>query len=73
MKVMGELGIPVSLLEEIEEGYSTDNEKSHAHADYYVYIHPDGSWEHLTGTLYGEKELTAARESKSFLLTGKYC
>ena len=73
VKVMRWLDIPDSLLEEIEKRYSTDSEKSHAYADYYVHIHPDASWKDLTGKLWDKKELTAARESKSFMSTGKYC
>ena len=66
----GTLGIPESLL---EKRYSTDTEKTHAFADYYVNCHPEASWEHLTGGLYSRREFAAARESKSFMSTGKYC
>ena len=66
------LGIPESLLREIEKKYSTDSDKSHAYADYYVHIHHNASWEDLTTRLYWEKEFTAARESNSFISTGKY-
>ena len=69
--VMRWLGIPESLWEEIARRYSTDSEKSRAYADYYVLVHPDASWHHLTKTLHW-KEFTAARESKSFMSTGKY-
>ena len=69
----GGLGIPSSLREEIQRRYSTDTEKIHAYADYYVNYHPDASWDDLTRRLYRTMELTAARESKSFMLTGKYC
>ena len=72
VKVMRGLGIPESLLEEIKKIYPTDSEKSHAYADYYVHIRPHASWEHLTKTLWSERELTATRESKSFMSTGKY-
>ena len=71
MKGMGE-HVPWSLQKEIEKRYSTDSEKSHAYADYYVHVHPDASWEHLTKTLWDKNEQTAARESKSFMSTGKY-
>ena len=69
--VMGEivgLGIPRPLL---ERRYSTDTEKNHACADYYVNCHPGGEWNHLTMQLYYRKAFTAAKESKSFLSTGK--
>ena len=67
------LDIPSSLLEEIQRRYSTDTEKIHACADYYVNYHPKASWEDLTGTLYMNMKFAAARESKSFMSTGKYC
>ena len=73
VEVMRWLGVPVSLREEIEKRYSTDSEKSCVYADYYVHVHPDASWKHLTETLCIEGELTAAKESKSHMSTGKYC
>ena len=71
--VMGEGGltIPRPLLEEIQRRYSTDTEKNHACADYYVNCHPGAKWEYLTNVLFFSSEFTAARESKSFLSTGK--
>ena len=71
-KVMGEggLGIPEPLLEEIQRRYSTDTEKNHAYVDYYVNYHPEAEWGHLTAGLYN-KEFALARESKSFMSTGK--
>ena len=69
----GGLGIPSSLVEDIQKRYSTDTEKIHAYADYYVNCHPDASWDHLTNGLYRFEEFTAARESKSFMSAGKYC
>jgi hypothetical protein len=74
-KVMGEidgLNIPLPLLEEIQRRYSTDTEKNHACADYYVNYHPEAEWTHLTAILYFTyTEYALARESKSFMLTGK--
>ena len=70
-KVMGV--IPDSVFEEIERRSSTDKEKNKSYANYYVNYHPDASWEDLTRRLYLENELAAARESKSFMSTGKYC
>ena len=74
-KMMGGAGldIPRSLLKEIQRRYSTDAEKIHTHVNYYLNYQPDASWEHLTAGLYGNKEFAAARESKSFMSTGKYC
>ena len=68
----GGLDIPRPLLGEIQRRYSTDTEKNHACADYYVNCHPDAEWEDLTLTLYYRKEYALARESKSFMSTGKY-
>ena len=68
------LRIPSPLVDEImERSYSTESEKSPAFADVYVNIHPDSSWEHLTFNMYLEEEFASARESKSFMSTGKYC
>ena len=65
------LGIPWPLREEIQRRYSTDAEKNHACADYYVNCHPDTGWRDLTARLYLKKEFASARESKSFMSTGK--
>ena len=67
----GELDIPGPLLEEIQRRYFTDTEKNHTCADYYANCHPDAEWRHLTVALYGIKEFSLARESKSFMSTGK--
>ena len=72
MSGLGGLDIPRPLLEKILRGYSTDTEKNHACADYYVNCCPDASWEELTVALYVSKEFALARESKSFMSTGKY-
>ena len=71
-KVMNTYIVPSPLLKEIQRRYSTDTEKIHACVDYYVNCHPDASWEFLTKTLYWSKEFAAARESKSFMSTGKH-
>ena len=72
-KVMGgvRLDIPLALLKEIQMRYSTDTEKNHACADYYVNYHPDADWDNLTAGLYSYEEFALARESKSFISTGK--
>ena len=67
----GGLDIPWPLREEIQRRYSTDTEKNHACADYYVNCHPHAGWENLTLLLYFTKELALAKESKSFMSTGK--
>ena len=73
VKVMGDvrLDIPLALLNEIQRRYSTDTEKNHACADYYVNCHPDADWDNLTMGLYSYEEFALARESKSFMSTGK--
>ena len=68
---IGGLDIPRPLLEEIQRRYSTDTEKNHACADYYVNCYPQAEWEHLTSKLYFLSAFTATKESKSFLSTGK--
>ena len=72
-RVMGGLDIPRPLLEEIKRRYSTDADQIHACADYFVNYHPNASWRFLTSSLHSKVELAAARESKSFMSTGKYC
>ena len=64
--------IPTVLWEEIESRHSTDTEKTHACADYYVDCQFHASWEDLTGRLYWSGEIAAARKSKSFMSTGNY-
>ena len=74
-EVMGRGGndiVPRYQLWEIQRRCSTDTEKTHACADCYVNCHPDASWKDLTSQLYLKKEFAAARESKSFMSTGKY-
>ena len=68
------LNIPSPLVDEMKErSYSTESEKSRAFADMYVSIYPNPSWGHLTRDMYWMKEFASARESKSFMSTGKYC
>ena len=64
--------VPGQLVWEIQRRYSTDTEKNHACADYYVNCRPDASWEDLTMVLYVKNEFAAARESKTFISTGRY-
>ena len=68
------LDIPSPLIDEImERSYFTESEKSRAFADVYVNVHPNPSWEHLTSVMYIWEEFSSARESKSFMSTGKCC
>jgi hypothetical protein len=72
-EVMGELDIPEPLREEIQRRYSTDTEKNHACADYYVNCHPQAEWEHLSTGLYWRRQFAALKEKKSLIptVTGK--
>ena len=72
-EMMGEEGldIPEPLLKEIQRRYSTDTEKNHACADYYVNCCPDPKWEHLTNVLYVNSQFAALKENKSLIPTGK--
>ena len=68
------LDIPKPLVDEIlQRKYSSSSEESHAIASAYVNILPNASWEGLTHVLYVMKEFAAARTSKTFMSTGKYC
>ena len=71
-RVMSTYIVPLPLLKEIQRRYSTHTEKIHACVNYYVNCRPEASWEYLTMTLYLKKEFAAARESKSFISTGKH-
>ena len=69
-RTIGGLGIPEPLLEEIQRKYSTDTEKNHACADYYVNCHPQAEWIHLTNLLYINRQFAALKEKKSLISTG---
>jgi hypothetical protein len=71
-KVMDTLDIPWPLLKEIQRRYSTDTEKNHACADYYVNCHPEAEWEHLTIQLYVRRQFAALKEKKSLIPAGKW-
>ena len=68
------LGIPEPLVDEIlQRKYSSSSEESHAIASAYVNINLYASWEELSFGLYRWEEFAAARASKTFMSTGKYC
>ena len=68
------LYIPSPLVDEImERSYSTESKRSCVFADVYVNNHPNPSWEDLTRCMYTLEEFASARESKSFMSTGKCC
>ena len=68
---VGGLGTPEPLLWEIQRRYSTDTDKNHACADYYVNCYPGAEWEHLTWRLYMKLQFAALKEKKSMIPTGK--
>ena len=72
-KVMGAGGlyIPEPLLEEIQRRHSTDTEKNHACADYYVNCYPKAEWKDLTVQMYVNYQFAALKEKKSLIPTGK--
>ena len=55
---------PSSYLDKV---YPTAEEKTHALADVYINSRSDSSWQHLVKILYGESEMAAAKEAKSFI------
>ena len=61
------LGVPDSKLNEIKEQSSTEIEKSHEVARYWVNTHPHPSWEELGRVLYQRGEETAAMMVKQYL------
>ena len=56
-----------SYLDEVYTKYTTEKEQTNVLADVYINNRPDSSWHHLVEILYGEGELAAAKEAKSFL------
>ena len=65
--------VPAPQLEDIYQKYSTEEQRIHACADFYINCRPDSSWTHLCGGLYGRNEMTAARKAKTFIpQTGKH-
>ena len=59
--------VPRPQLEEINQKYSTEEQKIHACADIYVNCHPDFSWTHLHQRLYKKNEMTAVKKAKTFI------
>jgi hypothetical protein len=67
----GGLDIPKPLLNEIQRRCSTDTEKNHVCADYYVNCHPRASLDNLTIQLYVNWQFAALKDKKSLISTGK--
>ena len=66
--------LPEPLVYEIwQSKYSSSSEESHVIASAYVNTDTNPSWDNLTNGLYNCKEFAAARTSKTFMSTGKYC
>ena len=64
--------VPDVLLEEIYQNYSSEDQRLHACADFYVNCHSESSWTDLCLGLFFKKEVTAARKAKTFIpQTGK--
>jgi hypothetical protein len=59
--------VPGPQLEEIYQKYSTEDQRIHACADFYVNRRLDSSWTHLCQGLYLKNEMTAARKAKTFI------
>ena len=59
--------VPGTILKEICEKYSTEEQKIRACAHFYVNEHKQSSWTHLCQILYEEEEMTAVRKAKIFI------
>ena len=59
--------VPDTLLEEIYHNYSSEDQRLHACADFYVNCHHEPSWTRLCWELWIKKEVTAARKAKTFI------
>ena len=59
--------VPYPQREVIYQKYSTEEQRIHACADFYVNCHPGSSWTHLCRGLYWENEMTAAKKAKTFI------
>ena len=60
--------VPDTLLEEIYQNYSSEDQRLHACSDFYVNLHPESSWTHLCWRLWNvNEEVSAARKAKTFI------
>ena len=59
--------VPDTLLEEIYQKYSTEDQRLHACAEVYINCYPDASWTDLCKRLFVMKEWTTARKAKAFI------
>ena len=59
---------PSSYIDEVYTQLNTSaREKTQTLSDVYVNITPESSWQHLVRILYGQSELAAAKQAKSYL------
>ena len=56
-----------TLLEEIYQKYSNEDQRLQECADFYVNYHYDTSWSNLCRRLFAMNEMTAARKAKTFI------
>ena len=59
--------VPDTLLEEIYQKYSNEDQRLQECADFYVNCHQVSSWRHLCERLFYMNEMTAARKAKTFI------
>ena len=59
--------VPYTLLLEIYQKYSNEDQRLQECADFYVNYHSDPSWSNLCGRLFVMNEMTAARKAKTFM------
>ena len=65
--------IPHDKLYEIQRRCSTKRDIAHKLASYYIHCHPNSSWTHLAGCLYGRQEFAVVEKLQPFLpLRGNY-
>ena len=58
--------VPDTLLAEIYQEYSNEDQRLQECADFYVNYHYDPSWKDLCERLFEMNEMTAARKAKTF-------
>ena len=56
-----------ALLNEIYHNHSSEDQRLHACADFYVNYHYESSWAHLCRGLFYKKQVNAARKAKTFI------
>ena len=59
--------VPDTLLEEIYQKYSNEDQRLQECAVFYVNCYYDPSWRHLCERLFAMNEITAARKAKTFI------